>query len=132
MSLTDPIANFLTTLRNAMRTHKETVEVPASKLIGKILDLFKNDGYIEDYRLLKNTAQGTLKVYLKYGQDKRSAIIGLKRISTPGRRIYARRGQVPRVLNGLGTAVVSSSKGLLTDRDARKLKVGGEVICYVW
>jgi len=79
MSLTDPIANFLTTLRNAMRTHKETVEVPASKLIGKILDLFKNDGYIEDYRLLKNTAQGTLKVYLKYGQDKRSAIIGLKR-----------------------------------------------------
>ena len=132
MSLSDPIANLLTNIRNAIQAHQETVDVPASKLATKILELFKKDGYIEDFRLLKSNAQGTLKVYLKYEKNKRSSIIGLKRVSTPGLRIYTKRGEVPRVLNGLGTAVISTSKGILADREARKLKLGGEVICYIW
>src|SRR3989338_1203787 len=129
MSLSDPIANLLTNIRNAIQAHQETVDVPASKLAIKILELFKKDGYVEDFRLLKSNAQGTLKVYLKYEKDKRASIIGLKRVSTPGLRIYAKRGEIPRVLNGLGTAVISTSKGILPDREARKLKLGGEVIC---
>jgi len=131
MSLTDPIANMLTIIRNALQARKETVDIPASKLIGKLLEIFKQDGYIEDYRLLKNNVQGTYKIYLKYEQ-KHPAIIGLKRISRPGLRVYAQRGKIPRVLNGLGTAVISTSRGILTDRDARRVKVGGEVMCYIW
>ena len=131
MSLTDPIANLLTTIRNANRIKKETVEVPASKLGEKILEIFKNDGYIEDFRLLKNNTQGVFKIYLKH-ETKGPAIIGLKRISKPGLRIYVRRDRIPRVLNGLGTAVISTSRGVINDREARKLKVGGEVVCHIW
>jgi small subunit ribosomal protein S8 len=131
MSLTDPIANLLTNMRNAVRVKKETVEVPASKLAERVLEIFKNDGYIEDYRLLKNNAQGAFKIYLKY-ETQEPAIIGLKRISRPGLRVYVRRDRVPRVLNGLGTAVISTSRGVITDRDARKLRVGGEVVCHIW
>ncbi len=131
MSLTDPIANMLTQIRNAIQVRKETVDIPASKLTGKILGIFKDTEYIEDFRLLKNNVQGTYKVYLKY-EDKIPAIIGLKRISKPGLKVYAPSNRIPRVLNGLGTAVISSSKGVVGDREARKLKVGGEVICYIW
>ena len=131
MSLTDPIANLLTNIRNAARVKQETVEVPASKLGGKILEIFKNDGYIADYRLLKNNVQGVFKIYLKY-EGKDSSIIGLKRVSKPGLRIYVRCDRVPRVINGLGTAVISTSRGVITDREARKLKVGGEVVCHIW
>lgn len=131
MSLTDPISNMLTSIRNALQAHKENVDIPASKLIGKVLEIFKSDGYIEDFRLLKNSVQGTYKVYLKY-ENKISAIIGLKRISKPGLRVYTPGSKIPRVLNGLGTAVISTSKGILGDRQARKLKVGGEVVCYIW
>lgn len=131
MSLNDPISNVLTNIRNGIQVQKETVDVPASTLVGKILDIFKADGYIEDFRLMKVTAQGTYKVYLKY-ENKKPVIIGLKRISKPGLRVYARRYKIPRVLNGLGTAVVSTSKGVISDREARKLKVGGEVLCYIW
>ena len=131
MSLTDPISNLLTNIRNAAHTQKETVDIPASKLGEKILGIFKNDGYIEDFRLLKDNKQGTLKVYLKY-DNKQSAIIGLKRISRPGLRVYARQGKIPRVISGLGTAVISTSKGVITDKEARKNKVGGEVLCYIW
>ncbi|MCR4336577.1 MAG: 30S ribosomal protein S8 [Candidatus Omnitrophica bacterium] len=131
MSLTDPIADMLTSVRNALQANKETVDVPASKLIGHILEIFKAAGYVEDFRSLKTNTQGTFKIYLKYA-DKKSAIIGLKRISKPGLRVYAARNRVPRVLNGLGTAVISTSKGVLDDRQARKLNVGGEVICYIW
>ena len=134
MSLTDPIANLLTNVRNAVRVKKETVEVPASKLSEKILEIFKNDGYIEDFRLLKNNTQGVFKIYLKYesGEANRPSIIGLKRISKPGLRIYVKRDRVPRVLNGLGTAVISTSRGVISDREARKLRVGGEVVCHIW
>jgi small subunit ribosomal protein S8 len=131
MSLTDPIANMLTIIRNGIQAKMETVDVPASKLCGKILEIFKNDGYIEDFRMLKNNVQGTYKIYLKY-DNKESAILGLKRISKSGLRVYCERNKIPRVLNGLGTAVISTSKGVMTDREARKSAVGGEVICYIW
>ena len=131
MSLTDPISDFLTIIRNGIHARKETVDIPASKLTGRILEIFKNDSYIEDFRLMKDNVQGTYKIYLKY-QAKKSAIVGLKRVSKPGLRVYARGTAVPRVLNGMGTAVISTSKGVLSDSEARKLKIGGEVLCYIW
>ncbi|MFP4472298.1 MAG: 30S ribosomal protein S8 [Candidatus Omnitrophota bacterium] len=131
MSLNDPIANMLTNIRNAQQVRKETVDIPASKSVGRILEIFKADGYVEDFRLLKNNVQGTYRVYLKYN-GKNPAIIGLKRISKPGLRVYASGKKVPRVLNGLGTAVISTSKGVLADRDARKMRTGGEVVCHIW
>ncbi|MBI3601666.1 MAG: 30S ribosomal protein S8 [Candidatus Omnitrophica bacterium] len=131
MSVSDPIADTLTVVRNALHAHKETVEFPASKLLERVLSIFKNDGYVEDYRLLKDDKQGVLKVYLKYENNK-PAIMGLKRISRPGLRVYADNFRIPRILNGLGTAVLSTSKGVISDREARKLKIGGEVICSIW
>lgn len=131
MAISDPISNFLTSIRNAIRVSHETVDVPASKITQKILDIFKTDGYIEDYRLMKTNTQGSFKIYLKY-ENKRPAITGVRRVSKPGLRVYSTRTNIPRVLNGLGTAVVSTSKGVMTDREARKLNVGGEVICYIW
>lgn len=131
MSLSDPISNLLTIIRNGTRVNKECVDIPASNLNGKILEIFKKDGYIEDFRLMKDNAQGTFKVYLKY-DGKKPAIIGIKRISRPGLRVYKGGGEVPRVLNGLGTAVISTSKGVVTDREARKQKIGGEILCYIW
>src|SRR3989338_2500634 len=131
MSLSDPISNFLTNIRNAVSTRKETVDVPASKISERMLQIFKEDGYFEDFRLLKDSAQGTLKIYLRY-ENKKPAIIGIKRISKPGVRVYADHERLPRVLNGLGVAVLSTSKGVMRDREARKLGVGGEVLCYIW
>ena len=131
MSLNDPISNVLTIIRNGIQAKKETVDVLASKLTGTILENFKSDGYIEDFKLMKDSVQGSYKIYLKY-EDEKSAIIGLKRISKPGLRVYAKSDNIPRVLNGMGTAVISSSKGVITDREARKMKVGGEVLCYIW
>ncbi len=131
MSLSDPIANMLTIIRNGMQAKKDSVDVPASKLIGKILEIFKNDDYLEDFRLMKNNIQGTYKIYLKY-ENQKPSIIGLKRISKPGLRVYAPQDKIPRVLNGLGTAVLSTSKGVLSGTEARKQKVGGEVLCYIW
>lgn len=132
MSLTDPIADMLTSIRNAVQTTKQTVDVPASKMAEKILTIFKKYGYIEDFRLLKDNAQGTLKIYLKYESGKKPVIMGLKRISKPGLRVYATRDRLPKVLNGLGTSILSTSKGVIDDKEARELKVGGEVLCYIW
>ncbi len=131
MSLNDPISDLLTTIRNGVGADKETVDIPASKLNGRILEIFKNDGYIEDVRLMKNNTQGTFKVYLKY-DNKKPAIMGLRRISKSGLRVYRKNDELPHVLNGLGTAVLSTSKGVISDREARKLKVGGEILCYIW
>ena len=131
MSVSDPIADTLTILRNASSAHKESAEFPASKLLERMMAIFKNDGYIEDFRLLKDNKQGLLKVYLKYENNK-PLILGIKRVSRPGLRVYTDNDRIPRVLNGLGTAVISSSKGLISDREARKLKIGGEVLCYIW
>ncbi len=131
MALNDPISDLLTIIRNGVGANKETVDIPASKLNGRILEIFKNDGYIEDVRLMKDNAQGTFKVYLKY-DNKKPAIMGLKRISKSGLRVYRKNDELPHVLNGLGTAVISTSRGVISDREARKLKVGGEILCYVW
>jgi small subunit ribosomal protein S8 len=131
MAVSDPIANMLTSIRNAQKVRKDTVDVPASKLTEKILVIFKQDGYIEDYRLLKDNKQGVLKVYLKY-ENKKPVISGIKRVSRSGLRVYAGITEIPRVLNGLGTAVISTSKGIVNDKEARKLKIGGEVLCYIW
>ncbi len=131
MPVSDSIANMLTIIRNAISVRKDTVDIPASKLNEQILGIMKKDQYIENVRLLKDNKQGVLKVYLKYA-GKKSAISGLKRISKPGLRVYAQNDEIPRVLSGLGTAIISTSKGILDDKQARQLNIGGEVLCYVW
>lgn len=131
MSLNDSISNCLTIIRNGISVRKETVDIPASKLIGSILEIFKVSGYILDYKLMKTNVQGAYKVYLKYN-GKKPAIIDLQRISKPGLRVYVEGKKVPRVLNGLGTAVITTSKGVMDDSQARKLKIGGEVLCHIW
>jgi len=132
MSLTDPISDLLTCIRNALQARKETVDIPMSHMSEKIVALFKTSGYIEDFRVVKDTVQGTLKVYLKYTKEQKSAIIGLKRISKPGLRVYAKNTEIPRVLSGMGTAIISTSRGVISDKEARKQKIGGEVLCYIW
>ena len=132
MSLSDPIANMLTVIRNAVEARKETVDIPASKLSEKIIGILKSEGYVQDFRMLKDEKQGILKIYLRYKTNKMPVIMGIKRVSRPGLRKYVHSDKIPRVLSGLGTAVISTSKGVISDKDARKLKVGGEVLCYVW
>lgn len=132
MVMTDPIADFLTRVRNANLVYHEKVEVPASKVKKAIADIFKAEGYIKDCEFIDDGKQGIIRIYLKYGPNKEKVITGLKRISKPGLRVYAKKDQVPRVLGGLGTAVISTSKGIMTDKEARKLGLGGEVILYVW
>ena len=132
MSITDPIANMLTVIRNAIRINKESVDLPSSKLCLQILEVFKKEEYIDNYRFIKDNKQGVARVYLKYDVSKRSVITNLKRISRPGLRVYAKKDRVPRVLNGLGIAVLSSSHGIISDNEARKKRLGGEILCYVW
>lgn len=131
MSMSDPISNLLTIIRNGTQVRKETVDVPASKITEQILGIFKKHGYVEDYRIMKTNVQGSYKVYLKY-ENRQSTITGLKRISKPGLRVYKPKDELPRVLNGMGTAVISTSKGVVDDREARQMNVGGEVLCYIW
>jgi len=130
--MTDPIADFLTRIRNANMAYHEKVEVPASRMKRAIAEIMKNEGFIKDYEYIEDGKQGILRIYLKYGPNKERVITGLKRISRPGLRIYARKDQLPRVLGGLGIAVISTSKGIMTDKQARREGVGGEVICYIW
>nr|WP_297198608.1 30S ribosomal protein S8 [Thermanaeromonas sp.] len=130
--MTDPIADFLTRIRNANLAYHEKVEVPASRVKRAIAEIMKNEGFIKDYEYIDDGKQGILRIYLKYGPNKERVITGLKRISRPGLRIYARKDQLPRVLGGLGIAVISTSKGIMTDKQARREGVGGEVICYIW
>lgn len=132
MVMTDPIADMLTRIRNANQMKHKTVDVPASKLKAEILGVLKQEGYIVDFERLNDGVQGTLKVTLKYLANEERVIRGLKKISKPGLRVYAKTDEIPRVLNGLGIAIISTSNGLMTDRVARKSKVGGEVIAYVW
>ncbi|MFO7245516.1 MAG: 30S ribosomal protein S8 [Thermaerobacter sp.] len=132
MSMTDPIADLLTRIRNASMAYHDTVDIPASRLKRDIVQILKDEGFIQDYQLIKQDPQGILRVYLKYGPNKERVITGLKRISKPGLRIYAKANEIPRVLGGLGVAILSTSRGVMTDRQARREGVGGEVICYVW
>ncbi|MGD9910051.1 MAG: 30S ribosomal protein S8 [Candidatus Izemoplasmatales bacterium] len=132
MVMTDPIADMLTRIRNANQMKKQTVDMPASKLKAEILSLLKQEGFITDFEVVNEGVQGTIKVTLKYLSNSERAVRGLKKISKPGLRVYAKTDELPRVLNGLGIAIVSTSKGIMTDREARKQQVGGEVLAYVW
>ena len=133
MAMTDPIADMLTRIRNGLQAGHETVDVPASKVKVEIARILKQEGFINGYSVAGETAkEKTITIELKYGPDNQKVITGLKRISKPGLRVYAKGDNVPRVLNGLGVAIISTSKGLMSDRDARKASLGGEVIAYVW
>ncbi|MFY9174086.1 MAG: 30S ribosomal protein S8 [Peptococcia bacterium] len=132
MVMTDPIADFLTRIRNANSVNHEKVEIPASKLKKTIAEILKDEGFIKDVEYIEDGKQGVLRLYLKYGANKQKVITGIKRISKPGLRVYAGKDEVPKVLGGLGIAIISTSHGVMTDKDARKQGLGGEVICYVW
>lgn len=132
MVMTDPIADFLTRIRNANTVYMEKVEIPASKTKLSLANILKEEGYIKDVEYIEDGKQGFLRLYLKYGANREKVITGLKRISRPGLRVYAQKDELPKVLGGLGIAIVSTSKGLMTDKDARKAGVGGEVMCYIW
>ena len=132
MAMTDPIADMLTRIRNANTVGHKSVDIPASKMKKAIAQILLDEGFIENFEIVSDNAQGTIKVDLKYGPNKEKTIYGIKKISKPGLRVYAKADRVPKVLGGLGIAILSTSKGVITDKEARKLGVGGEVICYVW
>ena len=131
MPVTDPISDFLLRIRNASKAKKLRVEIPASKMKLGLAEILKKESFIHDYSIVEDNKQNVIKIQLKY-RDGSSAITGMKRISKPGLRIYKDATELPRVLNGLGTAVISTSKGLMTDKEARSQSAGGEVICYIW
>ena len=133
MTMSDPIADMLTRIRNANTAKHDTVDVPASKMKIAIADILLNEGYITKYDIVEDGAFKTIRITLKYGVDKNEKVIsGLKRISKPGLRVYANAEELPRVLGGLGTAIISTNQGVITDKEARKLQIGGEVLCFVW
>ena len=132
MTMTDPIADFLTRLRNANSAYHDEVKLPHSKLKANIAEILKSEGYITDYRTEDAAVGKTLVVELKYGPSRERSLAGIRRVSKPGLRVYARSQELPKVLGGLGVAIISTSQGLLTDRQARKRGVGGEVLAYVW
>ena len=132
MTMTDPIADMLTRVRNAQSAGKATVSMPSSKKLVEIVRIMEQEGYIRGYEVIDGEPRDTLEVTLKYGPKKAKTIRGIKRISKPGLRIYAGKDELPRVLGGLGTAIISTSHGVMADRDARKEGVGGEVIAYIW
>ncbi|MBI2206422.1 MAG: 30S ribosomal protein S8 [Candidatus Rokubacteria bacterium] len=128
----DPIADLLTRIRNASRAEHEKCDIPSSKLKVRIAEILKDEGFIKNYRVLEDQKQGTLRVYLRYGAANEKVITGLVRVSTPGRRVYVGHTEIPSILGGMGVAVLSTPRGVVTDREARKQKVGGEVLAYVW
>ena len=133
MTMSDPIADMLTRIRNANTAKHDTVDVPASKMKIAIADILLNEGYITKYDIVEDGNFKTIRITLKYGVDKNEKVIsGLKRISKPGLRVYANSEELPRVLGGLGTAIISTNQGVITDKEARKLQIGGEVLCFVW
>lgn len=132
MSMTDPVADMLTRIRNAIMVKYNRVDIPASKVKINLAKVLKAEGYIKNYKVIKDARQGVLRVFLKYDDSAKPVISGLKRVSKPGRRVYHGAVDMPKVLNGLGVNVVSTSRGLMTDRQARRDNVGGEVLCSVW
>jgi small subunit ribosomal protein S8 len=132
MVMTDPIADFLTRIRNANTVYHDKVEVPASRVKKAMAEILKAEGFVRDVEFIDDGKQGVIRLYLKYGPNREKVITGLKRISKPGLRVYVGRDEIPRILGGLGIAVISTSKGIMTDRQARKEGLGGEVLCYVW
>ena len=132
MTMTDPIADMLTRIRNANTVGHATVDVPASKMKKSIAGILTEEGYINGYEVIEDNKQGTIRIQMKYGANKERVISGIKKISKPGLKVYAKADEVPRVLGGLGIAIISTSNGIISDKEARKLGIGGEVICYVW
>jgi small subunit ribosomal protein S8 len=132
MSLTDPIADMLTRIRNAIRAKKKEVNIPSSRLKVEIARILKEEGYIRSYKVIEDNKQGILNITLKYTDDNQSAITGLRRISKPGCRIYCTKDTVPKVLDGLGVVIISTSKGILTGKQCEELGLGGEVLCEIW
>ena len=130
--VTDPIADMLTRIRNANAMRYKQVEIPASNLKIEIAKILKEEGFVADYKIKENNIQNIIVLTLKYGPNKERVITGLKRISKPGLRVYAKNEEIPKVLNGLGIAIISTSKGLMTDKEARKNNLGGEVLAYIW
>ena len=132
MTMTDPIADMLTRIRNANTVGHDTVDIPASKMKKSIAGILTEEGYIKGFDVIDDNKQGMIRVQMKYGPDKERVITGIKKISKPGLKVYAKASDVPKVLGGLGIAIISTSKGVISDKEARRLGVGGEVICYVW
>ena len=132
MQITDPIADLLTRIRNANTQKHETVDCPSSKMKESIVEILANEGYIKGYQIIEDGKQNVIRMTLKYSPSGERVISGLKRVSKPGLRYYASADEMPRVLKGLGTAIVSTSKGVMTDKEARKEHIGGEVLCFVW
>ncbi|RXJ03052.1 30S ribosomal protein S8 [Anaerobacillus alkaliphilus] len=132
MVMTDPIADMLTRIRNANTVRHEKLELPASKLKKEVAEILKREGFVRDVEYIEDSKQGIIRIFLKYGSNNERVISGLKRISKPGLRVYAKATEVPRVLGGLGIAIVSTSNGILTDKEARQQQIGGEILAYVW
>jgi len=132
MMITDPIADMLTRVRNASNVKHKSVEIPASNMKKTLAEILLNEGFIKSYTVIEDNKQGIVKIELKYGPNNEKVITGLKRISKPGLRVYVKGTEIPKVLGGLGIAIISTSKGIITDKEARKLCIGGEVVCYVW
>ena len=132
MSVSDPIADFLTGVRNAIRARRRKVDVPATRFKTEIARVLLRERFINNFKVIEDSKQGVLRLYLKYTADEQSVISGIKRVSTPGRRQYVRSVRIPRVQGGLGTSIVSTSRGLMTDREAREAGLGGELVCQIW
>lgn len=132
MSMTDPVADMLTRIRNASKAKHEKVDIPSSTLKAEVARILKEEGYIKNIKMIADAKQGIIRVFLKYSASSEGVITGIDRVSTPGRRIYVGKEEIPRVLNGFGIAIVSTSKGLMTDKAAREANVGGELLCKVW
>ncbi len=132
MTITDPIADMLTRIRNGNMAHHETVDIPGSRIKMELARILKEEGFIRECQWIDDGKQGVIRIYMKYGPNREKVITGLRRISKPGLRVYAKKEQVPRVLGGLGIAILSTSQGIMTDRQARQEGMGGEVVCYVW
>jgi small subunit ribosomal protein S8 len=132
MAMTDPIADMLTRIRNANMNKQDKVDIPSSNLKMELARVLKEEGYIKNFKLLKDRKQGIVRVYLKYSQEESRVITGLKRVSKPGTRVYVAADDIPRVMGGLGVAILSTSKGVMADNESRKKNIGGEVLCYIW
>ena len=132
MQITDPIADMLTRIRNANNSRHQTVDIPASNMKKAIAEILLNEGYVKNVEFVEDNTQGIIRITLKYAENKQKVLSGLKRVSKPGLRIYASKDELPRVLKGLGIAIISTSKGIMTDKEARKQNVGGEVLAFIW
>lgn len=132
MSVSDPVADFITCIRNAIQARHRKVDVPASQMKQEITKVLLRERFINNFKVIEDSRQGVLRVYLKYSGENQSVITGVKRVSKPGRRVYVRKDRIPRVMGGLGISVVSTSRGMMTDREARDAGLGGEVVCQVW